>query len=395
MIREAYRSYRAGKYADTLAILENNVFTGSRDPYPLLLLALSNLQLNRFNRVDEILSKFSSVDQHYQAYHQLRAFLFLKGAPDFESALSFYVELMGKYPSDRVLSRAIKTLRGVKDFTTLQRIAKIDYFVKLPKPPGTTSLFKQSSAREPGAATSYGRASSRLTRRMRRNLTIALFTVLAVVAVIAVILPFRDSIADYFSGITSPHLTGTEAIDQLTLDGSGYDLVEKISRTRRPEFYYSANELRVDFAEAKKLIKQNRLNDALLKINRILNSNANMSVKERAEFLKSFIINIDDREWATIPFRTIADHPHLYTGVAVEWKGRVANLKRRQTSMIFNLLVDYSSGDIFSGIVDVFSETAYEGLKNGDIVKMKAVYMNSIPGGNLYLTAKSIEPVEN
>ena len=390
MIREAYRSYRAGKYADALAILENTVFAGSREPYPLLLLVLSNLQMNRFSRVDELLSRFSSVDQHYQPYHQLRAYLFLKGAPDYESALAFYVELHGKYPSDRVLSRAIKTLRGVKDFTSFQRIAKIEYFVRLPKPSGS-AFSERGSAAGRSPLRSSVRRSLRLSGRVKKIITGAFLTVFVSGIAVAAIVFFGKDITGVFTYNSTSVRNGTAAIDQLTLDGSGYDLVEKISKKRRPEFYFSADELRNDFSEAKRLIRNNRLNDALMKINRILNSNANMSVKERAEFLKSFIINIDDRDWAPIPYREIANRPYLYIGVAVEWKGRVANMRRRQASMVFNLLVDYRSDDVFSGMVDVFSETAPDGLKNGDMIKLKAVYMNSIPGGNLYLTAKNIE----
>ncbi|MBP7585563.1 MAG: hypothetical protein KBA61_16085, partial [Spirochaetes bacterium] len=80
----------------------------------------------------------------------------------------------------------------------------------------------------------------------------------------------------------------------------------------------------------------------------------------------------------------------LYGGVSVLWKGRVANLKRKQGAQVFNLLVDYRSEDVFAGVADVFMETADDTLKNGDMVEMKAVFMDMIAGGNPYLRAREI-----
>jgi len=125
VLKEAHRSYRSGRYSDALVLLDSLVQPGTRDPYPLLLLAMANLQLDRFGRADEILKKIVAVDPHYSPYHQLRAFLFLKAAPDFENALGYYVELMGKYPGDAALARAVRRLRKAGDFERFQKSARI------------------------------------------------------------------------------------------------------------------------------------------------------------------------------------------------------------------------------------------------------------------------------
>jgi len=389
VLLDAYRSYRAGRYADAAVLLENLASSGARDPYPLLLLSLAHLQLGRFARSDEILKKIAAVDQHYRPYNQLRAYLYMKGAPDFESALSLYVDLIGKYPGDRTLARAQRVLRKARDFERFQREAKLDDFVQVPRPPrGSLFGFTERSGRTAPVSAPARRREFRISRRLKRKLAISV-ALAAAIAGAAALFMARGSIGDYFRERAAAP-SGMETVDQVTLDGSGFDLVEKISRTRRPEFYYSGTALRDDFLNSKQLIRGGRYNDALLLINKILSSNANMPVKERASFLRRFIVNIEDREWADIPLKSITERPHLYGGVSVLWRGRVANLKKRQGAIVFNLLVDYRSEDVFAGVADVFLEAADDTLKNGDMVEMKAVFMDMIAGGNPYLRAREI-----
>jgi tetratricopeptide (TPR) repeat protein len=387
ILLDAYRSYRAGRFADAMVLLDNLVTPGSRDPLPILLLCLANLQLNRYGRADELLKKIVSVNPHYHPYHELRAYLYMKGAPDFESALSYYVEVLGKYPADRALAKAMRRLRRAGNFERFQKEAKLDDFVRVPRPPG--GLFDFSRPRPAGRPAPFPVREGGSGRRTRRRFIILAAAGVVVLAVAGLYFA-REGLLRAFQG-RPPAPGGLDAIEQVTLDGSGFDLIEKISRARRPEFYYSGTALRDDFFNSKQLIKNGRYNDALLVINKILNSNANMSVKERAAFLKSFIINIEDREWGDIPYREILNRPHLYGGVSVRWRGRVANLARRQTAQVFHLLVDYRSEDVFAGIADVFLETADGKLKNGDMVTVKAVYMDRISGGNPYLSAKELE----
>ncbi|HON77521.1 MAG TPA: hypothetical protein PK544_03445, partial [Spirochaetota bacterium] len=183
-----------------------------------------------------------------------------------------------------------------------------------------------------------------------------------------------------------------ETIDQITVDGSGFSLIEKIVKRRTPEFYYSSDVLLRDFRRAKLLIKAGRYNDALSILNRITHSNANHSVRERSEFLKRFIINIDEREWQKIDYNDIKKKPYLYTGYSVEWTGKTANVIRRDGKLIFNLLVDYRSDNVFSGIVDIYSEHNYKWMKNGEDISIRAVIVSTVGSEQrLYLSAKDIE----
>ena len=85
----------------------------------------------------------------------------------------------------------------------------------------------------------------------------------------------------------------------------------------------------------------------------------------------------------------------MYKGLFVKWKGRVANLKKKENRLIFNLMIDYKRNDIFSGIIDVYSEKYNEGIKNGDIVEIEAVFINTIGGNNrMYFVAKTIQKVK-
>ncbi len=389
VLKEACRSYRSGRYSDALVLLDSLVQPGTRDPYPLLLLALANLQLDRFGQADEVLKKISAIDPHYPPYHRLRAFLFLKAASNFENALGYYVELMGKYPGDTVLARALRRLRKADDFEKFQKSARLDEFVPVPAPPRRffpTQVFRKKSA--PGAGR---RPVRRLAggRRTGGKVLLVFFALLTAALLAAGLYMAGGPLRGLLENVGQP--VGADEIDRITLDGSGFELIEKISRARRPEFYYTGTALGDDFHAAKKLLKKKKYNEALLVINKILHSNANMTVKERAAFLKRFVVNIEEREWDPVPFRAVMEKPHLYEGVSLRWSGRVANLRRKQGAATFNLLVEYRSENVFAGIADVFCEPDPGPLKNGDTVEVKAVFAGRVAGGNLYLNGREIE----
>jgi hypothetical protein len=91
---------------------------------------------------------------------------------------------------------------------------------------------------------------------------------------------------------------------------------------------------------------------------------------------------------------TVVQRPYLYRGVLVKWKGRIANLKRKDNKMFFNLLVDYEKDDIFAGVIDVYSEKDYDGFQNSDIVELRAAFINTIGSDNrLYLVANELRKI--
>ena len=393
LLKEAYNSFKKGRYEESSVLLEKYCDSTTRDPFPYLLLAISYLQTNKLITAQSTLKKMIQVDPEYVPGVQLQAYLYMKAAPDMKSVMSYYVDLLGKFSHDSGIRKGISVLRKVDDFSEFQRNAKLFDFVKIPKNSSGFFSFRNKNHNK--------NITSVYSRRKKRNFNFKKVIIPAVVIFSAVLLAVAlyvyhtelhvSSIGEHFAN-SNRNNNFSETIDQITVDGSGFSLIEKIVKRRTPEFYYSSDVLLRDFRRAKLLIKAGRYNDALSILNRITHSNANHSVRERSEFLKRFIINIDEREWQKIDYNDIKKKPYLYTGYSVEWTGKTANVIRRDGKLIFNLLVDYRSDNVFSGIVDIYSEHNYTWMKNGEDISIRAVIVSTVGSEQrLYLSAKDIE----
>ncbi len=378
VVYEAYRVYKKGRFLEVLALLDSPALASSRDPLGIILCAMACLQLNKFSRAEELLSKAGSIAPHYSLYHQLRGFLYLKAASDFESALLYYGELLGKYPSDKAIAKSLARLRRVRQFDDFQRNAKLEDFVMLTKP--SRQLFRRGDISKPEGSRSYSSRKYAFVPSRRAFLIILAAILLGSIGII-----ICNRIIPEFVSKTHVFSSRYAEIEQISLDGSGFELLERISKKTPLEYYYNAASLQEDFRASKQLIKNGRLNAALITINKIIHSNANMSVRERAAFLKSFISAIEDREWEEVPFTEIMKRPHLYGGFSLAWKGKIANYKKRQNASVFHLLIDYRSTDQFAGIAEVFCEQCGGELKNGDMVSVKGIFMDVITAGTPYL----------
>jgi len=385
LVADAYRSFRRGEYRDTVLLLEKIVEAGGRSPYPIFLSALALLMTSQFARADALLKRIRALSPEYIPARQLEAFLFMKSSPAVEPAISAYIDLVNRFPADRTLRRTLGVLRRVRDFTDFQQRARIADFVDIPRPR------KADYARTTG---SYG---FEIARRRGRFPAPGIGTI-AIVGIILLIAgagafvavrfdDIRNSIAPRIPGVAAP----SHRIDTVTLDASGYDLIETLNRTRKPVFYYSSDEIASNFANAKMLIKKERYNEALSILNAINNSNANLMVKERVEFLIGFVNGVDNRAYESVPYREVEKSPYRYTGYAVLWKGKVANLARTQGRRIFNLLVDYRETNEFAGVAEVYSEDVSTPVENGDLIMVKGLFMYKIGSENrAYLVAKEI-----
>lgn len=392
LLKEAYNSFKKGRYEDSSVLLEKYCDSHTGDPFSYLLLSISYLQTNKLITAQSALKKMLQIDPDYPPGIQLQAYLYMKAAPDMKSAMTYYVELLGKYSRDSGIRRAISVIRKANNFQEFQRNAKLFDFVKIPRYRTRLTRYVKKNRNRKRPVFNKG-----IKRKFQHNKIIfsllILSVLIAAVFLTAVFLgeiDYKKIYRQFFEESNGSNYN--ETIDQITVDGSGFSLIEKIVKRRTPEFYYSSDELLKDFRRAKILIKSGRCNSALSILNRISNSNANHSVRERSEFLRRFIMNIDEREWQKVNYLTVKIKPYLYTGFSVEWAGRTANIKRREGKIVFNLLVDYRSNNEFSGIVDVYSDNDYSWLKNGDEVAVKAVIVNAVGSEQkLYLTAKEIE----
>ncbi|MDY6935409.1 MAG: hypothetical protein SVZ03_14435 [Spirochaetota bacterium] len=369
IIQEAYNLFKKKRYRDVISLLTSEVSSNkTQSPYLLFLLALSYLLTSQYDKTDLMVKRIKMIDPDYLPSHQLESFIHLKSAADLNLALARYIELVEKYSKDKYLNRALNALRKADDFNEFQKDALLGDFVYIPKP--SKGFWLSSKWRGKG--------------QFHTRIFILMIGILSIVIIlpIAIYFPLRQE---------KNFKDNTTQVDHVYLNGMRYDLIDKIKKKKTPVFYYSNDEVIRDFNKAKRLIKGNDYNRALILLNKIQNSNSNFSVKERVEFLRKFILNVEDRESSDIPFIKISDKPYLYKGIFVRWKGRVANIKKKGSKLLFNLLIDYEKGDIFSGIIDVYSEKFPAGIHNGDEVEIEAVFVNTIGDDNrMYLVANDI-----
>lgn len=378
LIKEAYRSFKKKKYRDSILLLEGVIESGERDPYPYILFALSLLLSDQFSRADSALKRLRMIDPEYRPYLHLDLFLFMKSAASLENVVSRYVTVLNRYPDDRYIAKMLRHLRDVRDFSDFQKGARLQEFVYLPKP--------QKSAFTARDRDTVGGKSS--GKRI-----LLLMGAIAVVVLVALLLyPNRRTIYEYLRGERVSDAKRVRDIDRINLGFPRYDLFTRISREKTDVFYPSNESIERDFNSAKHLIKKGAYNNALMLLNKLNNSNVTLMVKERVEFLIKFILDVDERDFEKVAYEKVIKKPFLYKGFAVRWTGRIANLRRKDGRLFFNLLVDYRDVNIFSGITDVYAEKDADEIENGDIVEIKAVLINIIGSERkLYLVAKEIE----
>ncbi|HSV98405.1 MAG TPA: hypothetical protein VLM75_15910 [Spirochaetota bacterium] len=382
LLKEAYRLASSGRHDDAVLILERITAASHSDPYALFLLAVEYLQSGAIGRIEPVLRKLRSIDQQYPPLVRLELFLFLKSAENTVSALARYIDALQRFPGDRHIARAIASIRRAGDFATFQRKARLLDFVPLEHP-------TKNNRRALGAFN--GMSRHRISTRM---LVVAAFSI-ALLVIFSTAFLYRDGLIGLFDFKTVGNFTGSTPVDMVTIDGSRHDLIDKIRRERARVFYYSNEEVVADFNNARALLKKNRHNEALIMINKILNSNAAFSVKERAEFLSKYTLTVEDRAYDAIAFEDVAGRPYLYRGFAVEWTGRAANVSRKDGRLLFNLMTGHDGANTFSGIADIYCEKDVPGVSNGNMVMVRALFVNN-PGGDTrpYLVAREVRVLQ-
>jgi tetratricopeptide (TPR) repeat protein len=384
-IQEAYRSLQKKRYQEALVLLENVLSARPDDPYPYFLISVVYLFSDKFDRAHGIMDRLKRVNPDYLPLVQLQAFLYLKSATSYESAMARYMELVEKYPADHKLNRALQSVRKISDFAQLQKHARLQDFVDIPQPSKPRLIKTVKSG-------IHTRLPGRGERRFKIRLPLlAGISAIVIVAALLTFFALRDT-SPWQAIVSAGKNLNTDTVDKIYLGEPGYSLLNPVSREKPLEFYYSNHDVVTDFEKAKRLIKDGRYNEALLILNRLNNSNARFTVKEKFEFLIKFIVDMEDRVFENIPYNTLRSKLHLYRGFALNWEGKITNLKNTRSSQSFTLLIDYKNNDIFSGIADVYSATPYPDLANGDLVTLRGVFVNTMGDDQrLYVVAHDVK----
>ncbi|OHD64008.1 MAG: hypothetical protein A2176_15970 [Spirochaetes bacterium RBG_13_51_14] len=393
LIREAYRSLNKEKFQEAILILEKVLSSGVGDIYVLLLLSVAYLYTGQFGKLARFVTKMKDMNSSYLPLKQMEAFLKLKSAAGQAEALQLYIDLTARYPADAHLHRGRSLIGAASDFSALQKNARLQDFVNIPRPDG--SLKKAYSTNLPGP---QGRRMSGMHRNARIRVTlIAMISVAGLTALAGTgvwYLVRSGMLGDAVSKIVKPN-RDYSSIDMVSVSGMEYDLVKNIKKDRVAVYYQSARDMTDDFNRARQLIKAERHNDAVIMLNGLYNSNVNFVVKEKVEFLIKFIMNQEDRHFDEIPYPTVGKNKYRYRGYAVRWKGRVDAVREKDRSQIVAVTVDDARGEP-AGAVDVYSGRIIPGLKKGARVLMEGIIVDFLgTDKRIYVDARNMRVIKD
>lgn len=143
---------------------------------------------------------------------------------------------------------------------------------------------------------------------------------------------------------------------------------------------------------AKKYFQQGRDNAALVEINRILDSNAKVSIKQKMNQLKEYLETPTfDSLSDNFTYAEVSKDPYLYMDCWVIWTGRLANVTEYRNGIEATLLVGYENLTNIEGNVAVaVPDTVY--IEYGKPIKVLAQI--DVRDGNMLLkVAAAYQPL--
>ena len=393
-LHEAYKYFKRKNYTGAVIILEQAKDSLRNDHYGLFLHAVSLLYSNDFLSAGSVIEAIQRINPSYIPFIQLKAFLALKSSTDREEALANYISALEKNPSDKLLRKGLHLIETSADFSKFQREIKISDLVHIPKPKGKIRYLK---------AYKYSREDLREDLRHRTSrfsynkliYVLLMFLIVSIIALVIFKLGFKFADLKFINKKDEISLSAgsLNTIDMTELRGSGFGLINKINKEKTPEFYPSEDALLRDFNEAKQLMKKGDFNKAALILNKISNSNASFSAKEKSEFLIRFIIDSDERVYDNIDMKQIAEKPYLFRGCSLRLSGKAANVKENKDAIAFSVMIDYD-GKSVKGICEIY-DYSKSAINNGDTVEVKGIFILNIgKEGVPYILAEKISVIK-
>lgn len=177
-----------------------------------------------------------------------------------------------------------------------------------------------------------------------------------VVPVVALILGVVFAFIILPQKFDNPYKGSRRDISELALtveDNS--NLQEKNLSTQSYLFILNDKQIKKSYTDALQYFQAHRDNMAQIEINRLLNSNASLPIKQKAQILKGFLESPTFDTLSDNPdYDKVQSEPYLYLDTYVAWGGKITNvIQNNDGSFSCQLLVGYESGEVVVGIVNV------------------------------------------
>ena len=319
VLTRTIRLLRRRKYGDVIRILESEIFR-FRDSFKYYyILALACLKVNDFGGALDFFKRARDIKK--RDVHTLLglAVLFMRRG-DTDRAIDLYLEVQEIDPKNRIAKKALNMIRkygGTENSDTWVETGKLSMlYPPIPKLP-----FSKKTVFIP-----------------------LIFILLAGTAFLLYHLnifnPFEKSSA------------GRRDLSLTMLDQEERDAPVQVDGSYR--YVLTRSEVLKPYNDAQKLFSQFRDEEAKVKLNRIIESNASEAVKNKARLLFSYTGEPGfDTLKDSFKYADVSADPSLYRDCYVIWSGMAANLELGENSTTFNLLVGYDTRKTLEGTVAV------------------------------------------
>ncbi len=153
-------------------------------------------------------------------------------------------------------------------------------------------------------------------------------------------------------------------------------------------YILTSRQINESYEKALQYFEDYKDNLAVVEINRILNSNAAVSIKHNVRLLKNRLTEPTfDSIKSSFSYTQIASDPYLYIDCWVSWTGRVANAIITDASYSCDLLVGYESQKNVEGIVPLTFESA---MNIDPSLPIRVLGKLGILEGKIHLFGKSV-----
>jgi tetratricopeptide (TPR) repeat protein len=328
VLEKAIRLIRQGRYDRGIRILEPEAsrYRGSYLYYYLLAVAYLNIRdfkNSKFYFEYALKSRQNDTRGAFRDPEILLGFaaLYLHRG-DTAAAVDYYLEILDDDENNRI---AEKALRLIKKYSSGKRLSNWL----------NSTGFRKIFPRVPKIPLSWNRV-----------LVPALIGVLAVSAGVTGILVWREVIPAPWSRVSERDMGGT-----------ALDREEKANPVQTGGVYryvLTKDQVLDEYSRALSLFSEFRDEQARVRINRLLESNASDPVKNKARILVSFMEKpgFDNfRRSDNFSYSEVIKDPPLYRDCSVIWRGMATNVRAGEGS--FDFLVGYDKKTNLEGIVEV------------------------------------------
>ena len=334
--KQGLKYYRKKEYIKSISLLEKALRENKNDHEIYLFLGYSSLFTEDFEGARRYFKGGLLIKEDNIELLKGLAYVYLKDER-IEDAINLWGEVLEQNPRERLIKRALENLRAAEN---------IDHFITHARP---RDFF---SAKPP----IYIKLQPYLIG----------FSILFGVIVLGLVFYttplYRKALEKFYPEIVE--------LDKISFPGN----VTVSEESEDALYSYSEKEIETFFLQIKKYIYKNKVNTAIVSLNRIMLSNASPIVKERFEILYRFIDPPDPLSLDYNPrFYEIMKEPVAFKGVYILWTGKIANLKKDKKTANFDLLVNYEDEDTIEGIANITIHGTYY-IENKQNIELFGAY---------------------